>query len=126
MARSYLDRRREAKRRRDFLRARAADYLGGKCRICGYDKCLSALEFHHIDPLEKDFAISDKLTSWEAIRAELDKCVLVCANCHREIHEGMHTGYLTDERADPGWEHDYNELEDDQNRSESDSASIPS
>ncbi len=54
---------------------------------CGYNKCLSALEFHHIDPLKKDFNISQfRTTSFESIKKELDKCDLLCANCHREIH----------------------------------------
>lgn len=72
-------------------------HLGGSCRICGYGRCLSGLEFHHINPLEKDFSISARMTSWEAIRPELDKCILLCANCHREVHEGLHPGYLEDE-----------------------------
>lgn len=65
---------------------------GGKCTKCGYDKCLSAMEFHHINPNEKDFNFAQyRHTSFEKnkkiIMQELDKCILVCANCHREIHE---------------------------------------
>lgn len=52
---------------------------------CGYSKCIEALEFHHLDPTEKEFEISDR-RSWEALTAELDKCILLCANCHREYH----------------------------------------
>jgi hypothetical protein len=48
------------------------------------------LDFHHLDPLEKDFSISSRCTSFEAVRAELDKTVLLCANCHREAHDGLH------------------------------------
>ena len=67
----------------------AVDYLGGKCSICNYDKYIGALEFHHINPAEKDFTIAElKLSSFERIKNELDKCLLVCANCHREIHGG--------------------------------------
>jgi hypothetical protein len=64
-------------------------YLGGKCVKCGYDKCVAAMEFHHRDPSMKDFAISGGgvTRSFEAIKVELDKCDLVCANCHREIHD---------------------------------------
>ena len=64
------------------------EYKGFKCEICGYDKCNEALEFHHLNPQEKDFNLSDKDISldWEIIKKELDKCILVCANCHREIH----------------------------------------
>ena len=66
------------------------DYKGGKCEKCGYSKCLSALEFHHLDPKEKDFNISrNKKRNFEMVKKELDKCILVCSNCHREIHEEM-------------------------------------
>lgn len=57
------------------------EYKGGGCVFCGYNKCLAALEFHHRDPTKKEFTI---LT--EAIKNELDKCNLVCSNCHKEIH----------------------------------------
>ncbi len=78
-------------------------YKGGKCVICGYDACESAFDFHHVDALEKDFNISDRMTSFEAIRSELDKTVLVCCRCHREIHDGLHPGYLElDARG--GWD----------------------
>lgn len=60
-------------------------YKGGCCSVCGYDKHYSALEFHHLDPSQKEIAIA-KATSFKAIKSELDKCILVCANCHREIH----------------------------------------
>ena len=67
--------------------------LGGKCQICGYDKCQNALHFHHINPEEKKFTISDagsrKSFTKEEIDAEIKKCVLVCANCHAEIHAGL-------------------------------------
>lgn len=74
-------------RRREIKRM-AVEYKGGCCSICGYNKCVAALQFHHIDPTLKDFAIgSDGETrSWERTRIELDKCILVCANCHAEIH----------------------------------------
>lgn len=75
--------------------ARRAKYkllAGGKCTICGYNKCLDALQFHHRDPSEKDFNISDgiwaigKNVDEIIFKAEIDKCDLVCANCHFEIH----------------------------------------
>ena len=74
--------------RRYHLKDKAIDYKGGKCEVCGYDKCKEALEFHHLDPSQKDFGIgSDGCTrSWEKVKEELDKCICVCANCHREIH----------------------------------------
>ena len=66
------------------------EYKGGECEKCHYKHNLSALEFHHINPDEKDFSISDRniKLDWEKIKKELDKCVLVCSNCHREIHAG--------------------------------------
>ena len=76
------------KRRRKIKRM-SVEYKGGKCEKCGYNKSLSALEFHHLDPSEKDFSIGNggNSKSWEKIKVELDKCILVCANCHREIHD---------------------------------------
>lgn len=63
------------------------EYKGGKCEKCGYDKSTRALQFHHLDPIEKDFTISRKSYSIERLKKEVDKCILVCANCHLEIHE---------------------------------------
>ena len=63
--------------------------LGGKCSVCGYDKNLSALEFHHKNPGEKDFQLDSRHlsnTNVEKIMKEVEKCVLLCSNCHREIH----------------------------------------
>lgn len=75
---------------RQKLKEKAIEYKGGCCEKCGYDRCNSALEFHHLDPNEKDFGIgSYSVLSWEKIKPELDKCVMVCANCHREIHEEL-------------------------------------
>ena len=65
------------------------EYKGGKCQVCGYNKCTSALEFHHLDPSQKDFTISGGTKSFENLKPEVDKCILVCANCHREIHAGL-------------------------------------
>lgn len=78
-------------RRRDKTKELLVEYKGGKCEICGYDRCIGALEFHHINPEEKEFGIGQKgyTRSMEKNKAEADKCILVCANCHREIHEGL-------------------------------------
>lgn len=75
-------------KRRNKLKEKAVEYKGGKCEKCGYDKCLAALEFHHLDPNEKDFGVGQNghTRSWEKIKIELDKCIMLCANCHREIH----------------------------------------
>ena len=69
----------------------AISYGGGKCVLCGYNKCIQALEFHHINSKDKEFGISAKgyTRSWEKVKNELKKCILVCANCHREAHEGI-------------------------------------
>ena len=66
----------------------AVNHMGGKCQKCDYSKCMGALEFHHLDPSQKD-VVWDKmrLMSWDKVLLELKKCILVCANCHREIHE---------------------------------------
>jgi predicted HNH restriction endonuclease len=80
-------------KRRKVLKEQALTYMGGKCSICDYDKCTSALEFHHIDEKEKDFGISQdgNTRTWEEIKKELDKCVLLCANCHREVHAKLNS-----------------------------------
>jgi len=70
---------------------RAVVYKGGSCVCCGYDACQESLVFHHPDPDQKDFSISGLSISWERIKVEIDKCVLVCANCHGEIHAGVRT-----------------------------------
>lgn len=63
--------------------------LGGKCCVCGYNKCLHALDFHHINPEDKEFTLSSKHNiSTAAVLEELKKCALLCANCHREFHAG--------------------------------------
>ena len=64
------------------------DYKGGECTSCGYDKCNAALEFHHENSVEKDEKLSKgwRFRSFKNVKGELDKCVLLCANCHREAH----------------------------------------
>lgn len=65
------------------------EYKGGKCLQCDYKKSIKAMEFHHIDPDKKDFTISGKSYSFKRLKKEVDKCILVCSNCHCEIHEGL-------------------------------------
>lgn len=78
------------KDRRSRLRRHMLYVMGECCQICGYNRCSSALEFHHLDPSVKDFTISSKQArSWEATCDELKKCILLCANCHREVHAGL-------------------------------------
>jgi 5-methylcytosine-specific restriction endonuclease McrA len=93
--RKYSDRREElikavAKRRRK-IKELSIEYKGGKCQTCGYNKCAAALELHHLDAKEKSFGVAEKgyTRSWEKVKAELDKCILLCANCHREVSAGI-------------------------------------
>ena len=66
---------------------KAIAFGGGKCSVCGYDKCVDSFDFHHLDPNKKDFSISQNMNkAWHKIQAELEKCILLCANCHRELH----------------------------------------
>jgi len=68
----------------------AAKYLGGKCFVCGYSKCLQVLSCHHRDPSKKVFTIScSYCLSYEKLKKELDKCVLLCSNHHIEVHAGV-------------------------------------
>jgi hypothetical protein len=74
--------------RKKELKRKCVEYKGGVCESCGYNKCMAALEFHH--KYNKEFGISTiRITSWdknkEKLIKELDKCMLLCANCHREI-----------------------------------------
>lgn len=63
-------------------------YLEPKCSICGYDKSVAALELHHLDPSQKEFGIKRvDYRNEEKIVLELKKCIMVCSNCHKEIHE---------------------------------------
>ncbi|MEO0206896.1 MAG: hypothetical protein ABIL22_09525 [candidate division WOR-3 bacterium] len=93
--RRYSDRRKylieAVQRKRKKIREMAIAYKGGKCQICGYAKCLEAMEFHHLDSNKKDFGISQKgyTRGWSRVKAELDKCMMLCANCHREVHAGL-------------------------------------
>lgn len=78
-------------KRRRLLKKMAVEHLGGKCVCCGYSRCIEALEFHHKDPSQKDFSVSGSgaTRSWELVKAEIEKCALLCANCHREVHAGL-------------------------------------
>jgi hypothetical protein len=66
--------------------------MGGKCQICGYHKCNAALELHHLDPSEKEFGFGGlraNIKSFDTIKQELKKCILLCSNCHKEVHAGV-------------------------------------
>lgn len=76
----------QSKYRKDKIK-RLKMYFGGKCAICGYAKCLDALDFHHLNPEEKLFSLrSFRGRAYATQLAEAKKCTLICANCHRELH----------------------------------------
>lgn len=85
-----MGRYKDIKNHRRQVKERIIYVMGDKCQCCGYDKCSQALEIHHLNSEEKDFTIGQNLNrSWELICQELPKGILVCANCHREIHAGL-------------------------------------
>ena len=74
-------------KRRIEMKKKAIEYLGGKCIRCGYDKCQGAFDFHHREDSQKEFQIAPMIwAKWEILQPELDKCDLLCSNCHREEH----------------------------------------
>ena len=85
--------------RRYLAKSAAVQYLGGKCQRCGWEGALPAYEFHHLDPNSKVFAIGNVANrKWELIKQELDKCELLCSNCHR-IEHSKHDQVLIAEAA---------------------------
>jgi transposase len=87
--------------RRRRVKQILVDDAGGACRICGYRRCIGALEFHHVDPTNKRFSLSHRgvARSLEKARAEARKCVLLCANCHVEVESGIATLPIRDDAA---------------------------
>jgi 5-methylcytosine-specific restriction endonuclease McrA len=80
-------------RRRRKVKLVLVEDAGGACKLCGYDRCMAALEFHHLVPTEKRFGLSHRgvARSSAAARAEAARCVLLCANCHAEVEAGLAT-----------------------------------
>ena len=75
---------------RRSMKVQAIKLLGGKCSICGYNKCLDALEFHHEDPSVKEFKLgSGNTMSWKIYKSEALKCILVCSKCHKENYSKL-------------------------------------
>jgi hypothetical protein len=74
---------------RQRIKLRAVAYKGGCCQICCYSRSLRALQFHHLNPDKKDFTVSSVCKSWKTIKKEIDKCILLCSNCHAELHDGL-------------------------------------
>jgi hypothetical protein len=75
---------------RQRVKLRLVEAFGGRCGLCGYDRCIRNLVFHHLDPSAKDFAITSKrIPGWANLIVEVRKCVMLCANCHGEVHHGV-------------------------------------
>lgn len=78
------------KAHRKEVKKRIIYVLGDKCSYCGYNRCNEALEVHHLKPELKDFTFADAYnSSWDILSKELEDCVLLCANCHREVHQNL-------------------------------------
>ncbi len=88
-------------------RRRAKEILvaeaGGRCQLCGYDRCIAALQFHHRDPATKRFGLGSRglARSIESLREEAAKCVLLCSNCHVEVERGVAELPLPSRHAPP-------------------------
>jgi len=80
------------KRWRKSTKSRIVEAFGGKCGVCGYNKCQEALELHHLDPEKKHFSLGSiraNPKNWDYIVNEIRKCVMICSNCHRELHNNL-------------------------------------
>lgn len=77
------------KKFRKACKERILAAFGGACCICGYNRCAKSLALHHLDPKQKDFTVGKSIRAWATVVQELRKCILVCFNCHQEIHDGM-------------------------------------
>lgn len=71
------------------FKTKCVNYKGGKCEKCGYDKCIDSLQFHHKNPENKLFAICTKNFYNQEVENELNKCAILCANCHFEEHSSV-------------------------------------
>lgn len=88
----------EVKKCQKRKKQKVVNLFGGCCSICGYNKCLDALEFHHLNKYDKKESPAYIIMRWSFERAkeELDKCILLCSNCHREIHAEQFSGFTID------------------------------
>lgn len=83
----------QRRKRGDKHKKQLIAYKGGKCQICGYNDCIAALDFHHVKREKKfDIGRGGGCYSLRKLKEEVDKCILVCSNCHRKIH------YMEDKR----------------------------
>lgn len=76
-------------KRRQRIKQTLVDEAGGQCGLCGYSRCVAALQFHHLDPAQKTWAVSNYSRSLDFLREEAAKCVLLCGNCHVEVEHGI-------------------------------------
>lgn len=89
-------------RARRVRKIKALEYKGGMCGLCGFSKCVRALTFHHRDPSKKEIGIgSGSAFSWKRVVVELDKCDLLCMNCHATLHCGCVAGSCLDTERPP-------------------------
>ena len=84
------------------MKPKAVEYKGGKCCVCGYSGYYGAFDFHHLSDDEKDFEISKRknMKFNQSIKKELDKCAILCATCHREVHGGYHQDIMNKCKGD--------------------------
>jgi transcription elongation factor Elf1 len=93
--RTYADRReyliQAVTKRRQVLKRRAVELMGGRCLVCNIEYHSCVFDFHHVFPDQKSFGISGSgiTRSWESVQLELRKCIIVCSNCHRQISLGL-------------------------------------
>ena len=77
---------------RNSTKSRLVEGFGGCCNKCGYDKCSRALDLHHLDPSKKSFGFGQVMANpkrWDLLVEEAKKCILLCGNCHDELHSGL-------------------------------------
>ena len=82
----------QVKEWRKRFKQKIVDSFGGKCAICGYNKCNEVFHCHHLDPAQKEFSLSSIMSNpqkWMSIVDELRKCILLCCRCHGEVHAGV-------------------------------------
>ncbi len=85
------------------MKLKINEHGGGQCLRCGYNECPSSLEFHHINPLLKSFEVKPseiRGKTWDEITDEMEKCILLCANCHRYEHYLINNGNITQEYSE--------------------------
>ena len=84
----YQKNKEELKKMRIKIKKQLVEYKGGECNKCGYNKSIASLDFHHLNG-KKEFHVSHAITKnieFDKLKIETDKCMLLCANCHRELH----------------------------------------